>query len=391
MSSLKKGMIAGLLLIAGVLVLGGCGSKPNDNNSVFSDQTGHPAGWLPAGHMTAAQADESVCAECHGDDYAGGTSGVSCTQCHLGGVNAIHPVSWGTGSQIDQNHAPYAQANGAASCANAACHGTNLGGVAGSGPACTSCHVGNALSEHPSSWGTGSQIDLNHGPYVQVNGTTACANAACHGTNLGGAAGSGPACSACHVNTSPFPLAGCISCHGKPPAGTVAPNRSGAHAAHNALPNVTNICTTCHNGAGSGTLKHNTGVVYVAFPNTTYDAKSGKATGNADGTCSNVSCHGGQTTPGWYTGSIDVNSQCSACHVSGTSQYNSYFSGQHVYHISNWNIACTQCHDTTLLAANHFTSLNTTAFSVPASATIRADLNYAGGTCLPSCHLVRSW
>jgi predicted CxxxxCH...CXXCH cytochrome family protein len=33
--------------------------------------------------------------------------------------------------------------------------------------------------------------------------------------------------------------------------------------------------------------------------------------------CSNVSCHGGQATPNWQTGAINVNDQCSNCHAQG--------------------------------------------------------------------------
>jgi len=196
MSSLKGITIAGLLLAAGLLILGGCGSSKNDN-AAFIDQTGHPAGWLPAGHMTAAQTDESVCAQCHGDDYSGGISNVSCTLCHLGGVNSEHPLSWGTGSQIALNHAPYAQGYGTAGCANMYCHGTTLTGVADSGPSCSSCHLGGPTSVHDATFS--QNTGTTHAPYALANGTAACANAVCHGTTLSGVVGSGPSCTSCHL------------------------------------------------------------------------------------------------------------------------------------------------------------------------------------------------
>jgi predicted CxxxxCH...CXXCH cytochrome family protein len=129
----------------------------------------------------------------------------------------------------------------------------------------------------------------------------------------------------------------------------------------------------------------------------TYNAMSSPATYDPAGvSCSNVSCHGGQTTPGWLSGTvIDVNTQCASCHVSGTTQYNSYYSGEHAAHISQ--ATCYYCHDINLLAANHFTSLNTTAMEGPASATISSALTYTpGGTpgtgsCTPACHDTRSW
>jgi hypothetical protein len=139
MSSIKSMIISGLLLISFLLMIGGCKSSTN-GEPVFSED-GHPAGWLPAGHVEAAQSDPSICQECHGIDYAGGISNVSCSQCHLGGYNDVHPVDWGT--SVVLNHGPYVTANGADACANAFCHGTALTGVDQSGPSCTSasCHI----------------------------------------------------------------------------------------------------------------------------------------------------------------------------------------------------------------------------------------------------------
>jgi len=121
----------------------------------------------------------------------------------------------------------------------------------------------------------------------------------------------------------------------------------------------------------------------------TYNAKSGTAAYNpASVTCSNVSCHGGQATPNWLTGTINVNTQCASCHISGTAQYNSYFSGRHSLHVGL--AACTECHDTTKLAGVHFSDLNTTAM-INSYQTILSGLNYTGtatalGTCTLTCH-----
>jgi predicted CxxxxCH...CXXCH cytochrome family protein len=333
MSPIKKITIAVLLLGVGLLLLGGCGSSEKNENVVF-DEDQHPANWLPAGHMAAAKADISVCSECHGDDYSGGIARVSCTLCHLGGATSVHPVSWGTGSQIIINHGDYAQANGFTACSNANCHGSNLSGVTDSGPSCLNCHTG-GLSSLSS---------------------------------------------------------GCASCHGDPPNGSVAPNRIGAHntvdghfAANVVLPDS---CNTCHNGAGTGTEKHFNGVVDVQLLSTVYSANSGTAVYNGDNTCSNVSCHGGQTTPDWLTGSIDVATQCTSCHAFGTSEYNSFVSGEHGFHVNTLGIACTSCHDTVKLSAIHFTTLNTHILDVPAATTLNSSLNYIANTftCTPSCH-----
>ena len=394
MSQITKFGIAGLLLIAGLLFMAGCGSEKNPDSSRDADDDQHTAGWLPAGHKVAAQADENVCTDCHGSDYSGGIAKVSCTSCHLGGVNSVHPLDWGT--SIDAVHGTYVDTNTNKACASTFCHGTDLGGVADSGPSCTSCHLGGTTSIHPASFGTGSQVIPNHGSYVLANGTSGCATSACHGTNLEG--GVGPACTSCHVNGSPITLTGCTSCHGNPPSGSVAPNRTGAHdsvaghfAAQVSLPDG---CNTCHSGAGSGTVNHDTGTVVVSLLSS-YNAKSGIATYNADGTCAMVSCHGGQQTPVWLTGTINVKTQCTSCHSYGTSEYNSFVSGQHDLHVNTLAKPCVACHDTAKLSQTHFTSLNTTTLEGPAAATIVVGdteiTDYTNGTCTNECHVPRSW
>jgi predicted CxxxxCH...CXXCH cytochrome family protein len=282
MPSLKKRVIVGLLLIAGMILIAGCGSsKKNDSAPFDADKGQHPENWLTSGHPAAAQADSSVCMECHGDDFSGGISRV--------------------------------------------------------------------------------------------------------------------ACSSCHTNGNPLTVTNCASCHGKPPAGTAAPNRTGAHnttTGHFAPAVVLqDSCNTCHNGAGTGTVNHYNGVVDIQFLST-YSAKSGTAVFNADGTCSKVSCHGGQTTPNWYTGSINVATQCTSCHAYGTSEYNSFSSGQHDFHVNTMGKACIVCHDTAKLSLNHFTALNTTALEGPASATIgNLVTNYSTTThiCSTLCHVDRAW
>jgi predicted CxxxxCH...CXXCH cytochrome family protein len=275
MSPINKTTIAVLLLAAGLLIFAGCGTSEKNENLPF-DEDQHPANWLITGHPAAAEADPSVCMECHGEDFSGGISRV--------------------------------------------------------------------------------------------------------------------ACASCHTNGSPLTVPDCASCHGKPPTGTVAPNRAGAHntttghfAAQVTLPDG---CNTCHNGAGTGTEKHFNGVVDVQLLSTVYSANSGTAVYNGDNTCSNVSCHGGQTTPDWLTGSIDVATQCTSCHAFGTSEYNSFVSGEHGFHVNTLGIACTSCHDTVKLSAIHFTTLNTHILDVPAATTLNSSLNYIANTftCTPSCH-----
>ena len=182
----------------------------------------------------------------------------------------------------------------------------------------------------------------------------------------------------------------CTACHGQPPSGTSFPNTRGAHAVHAALPSVGNNCQICHSGAS-----HNNNVE-LTFP-AAYNAKSGAARDNGNGTCSNISCHGGKTTPDWWSGSIAVDTQCTACHASGSAQYNSYNSGRHSLH-NNRGYACTVCHSTTKLATSHFGGLNTSALNSAAagiggSGTRVTSYTVSGSTktCATSCHGNERW
>jgi len=212
-------------------------------------------------------------------------------------------------------------------------------------------------------------------------------------------------------------ISNCASCHAKPPTGSSFPNIAGTHAIHDSFQGVTGACNACHSASGTTTQLHydhanarpGHDALRVAPGEvqtlSTYNAKTGAASFNPSGlTCSNVSCHGGQATPNWQTGAIVVNDQCTNCHISGTTQFNSYNSGEHTFHVNLFGVTattCKRCHNTTTLAVNHLTTLGTTAMEGPASATIGGGsttvTSYVGGSCTPSvgssggCHSTRSW
>ncbi|HEY5775006.1 MAG TPA: CxxxxCH/CxxCH domain-containing protein, partial [Xanthomonadales bacterium] len=144
---------------------------------------------------------------------------------------------------------------------------------------------------------------------------------------------------------------------------------AGAHAVHTALASVGTSCSICHLDAA-----HNS-EVDLAFP-AGFDAASGPATDNGDGTCSNIKCHGGQTTPDWWSGAIVVNTQCTSCHQRSTAQYNGNISGRHSIHR---NYSCTECHNTGVLQTGHFSNLQTTTFELAPGLTIGGT-----GTSIPA-------
>ena len=347
MSPITKSGMCAVLAFSIMVLAAGCGDP---KSSVFDPDRGkHKTAWMPGGHAAAASSGTSTngnaipataaCVECHGTDLTGGISGVSCTACHIGGPTAIHPATW-------------------------------------------------------------VPIVLTHGPSVS-NGTTTsaqCANQYCHGATLAGVDSSGPSCSHCH--TWPFTPGSvvCGSCHDIPPAGTRYPNMAGRHGVHTAITGTSGTsCSPCHSGSdgASGTVMHYDTIIDIAFL-AAYNAKTGAASYNATTlVCSNVSCHGGQQTPNWTSGGIDVNTQCTSCHTYGTSsqnpQYNSYYSGEHNKHVNQERIACSNCHDTTKLATVHFNDLNTAAMNQAAATLGNQIQSYSGGSCNPRCHGNETW
>jgi predicted CxxxxCH...CXXCH cytochrome family protein len=231
----------------------------------------------------------------------------------------------------------------------------------------------------------------------------------------------GPVCQTCHVAASPLEAADCTSCHTSPPdggAGALYANIAGAHAAHIALNRTGSpvSCDTCHTGLGPSlqNLNHYNRAKSRVSPGdvlflATYNAQSGSSSfdNSAALSCSNVSCHGGVARSGgnpgtplnWQTGNLTVNTECTSCHVSGTSQYNSYASGEHPFHVNLFGATattCSQCHNTTTLALNHFTTLADNSMSpAVASATIGGAGTFittwvagagTSGTCNAQCH-----
>ena len=363
----------------------------------------------------------AYCQVCHGTgtNFSGGSSGVSCYPCHVPTANSPHASQWLSGDTYVHTTTATGNAPACAFChlngANSPIAPPSPPAPAGTAPGCfnsTLCH-GASAAPHP--------IPFNDPSHYGVTAATFPANcSACHDISAP-TTKAGPACQTCHVAASPLTSVTCTSCHAAPPnsgapAGAAYPNIAGAHAAHIAL-NSTGTpisCETCHTGLGAGTLNHYNRANNIPGENalrvppgdvalvTAYNAKTVPFSfDNTALSCTNASCHGGQATPNWQTGTLDVNTQCTNCHVFGTSlanpQYNSPYSGQH--NINSSHRTCTNCHNTATLAPNHFTTLSTTAMEGPASATIGGTGTSipAGGyipatqSCSPSCHGTQTW
>jgi len=367
-----------------------------------------------------------------------GNTDVGCRQCH----------KIGTAAQIPENNSPFS-----------GLHAAHLSTTVGGAILCTECHnmartVG-ALNHYrflntpqmegpagdtvePSgsaanynataqscgtftchtivhvnfSWagGTSHSVPFTGANHTSVTSSNFAANCgSCH-SETGSATDTGPTCTVCHQTGSPLTSLNCASCHGDPPSGATYPDVAGKHAVHGALPGV-GVCTPCHNGLDTGTLEHynranaRSGKDALRVPPGdvaflgAYNAESGPAAFNpATRICSNVICHGGQATPDWQTATtnaIDVPNACLSCHISGTTQYNSYFSGRHGSHITEFGLSatsCKRCHDAAKVdVAGHFQNLATPAFEQSPRETILPAVQYIGNRCsttgeLAGCH-----
>ncbi|TYO97131.1 putative CxxxxCH...CXXCH cytochrome family protein [Geothermobacter ehrlichii] len=343
------------------------------------------------------------------------------------------------GGQLGVNYNGGTPGDGTKACSNVYCHGGTIGGSApvwDGTVVCGDCHGASAATPPA----TGSHAV--HVPLSQINGDcTKChgagagsqghmngnvtwdvsalpntgSTATYKGTTTGATGGLAPSASygtcsnvSCHFGTTPtWGQAGstdCASCHNNG-AGEPWP-ATGAHDAHFAALGVSLAasvgneaavrakCDYCHNGASAS---HADGTVQVNIAATYDDMSAGTPAFNGS-QCSDVSCHGGQTTPAWSSGTIDVATQCTLCHKAEATatEYNSATSGMHgitgVVSGQNHgaNIACTSCHSGP--PANHFSDagLADSAMSRPVAGDFVAGITLGAtsddDTCAMTCH-----
>jgi len=401
---------------------GGPGSAPHELGDPWLD----PAIGGSSFHGTSAKEDLLYCQTCHGTPprgFAGGTGATTaCTDCHT--TADAHPTDWQGIRDISTASITHRTA-GNRTDACGICHNV-AGPGTGPDPGAPSCFVANYTNGAP---GAVSRACHANGPSAPnhpvpffdntahtqtTTGTFAADCVDCHDAS-GTSTKSGPVCTSCHIS-DPRNVTNCTSCHADPPSGgtTAYPNVAGTHAEHLALNNATNpgtpvACATCHTGLGTGTLSHynrtrppRSSPASVAFVATIYNAKTGAAAFDNSTLlrCTNVSCHGGQATPNWQTGTITVNTQCSSCHVYATTQFNGPTTSNH-NRSQHRSQPCTNCHNMangSTGATGHFTSLNTPALEGPAGTTITGTRiqTYTDSTnrCTPSgsgCHSAETW
>lgn len=290
--------------------------------------------------------DLGVCARCHGEDFAGGSSGASCNGCHAGG-----PTGCQSCHSLDERRAPRGAQGGARPYGAGLLDGAHRR-HADAGLSCAECH------RVPEAWDSAGHVrgaagdgglagSADPAPAEVVLGEGArrggaepsyaggrCTGVYCHGATLAGGGGAAPAPS---WRGGPA-QGGCGSCHGAPPP---------SHA--------DDRCEVCHPPAAA---RHLDGVVTV---------------GDGAG-CSG--CHGDATSP---APPRDL-SGATATSAPGVGAHRAHLEAPHLL---RGPIACATCHrvPARLGDAGHLDS--------PAPAEVEASLGWDGGsqTCGSAwCH-----
>ncbi len=218
------------------------------NNTLCHGPRGqHPSGWSnPDIHGSAAKTTPgstsglAYCQECHGNDFSGGGTQVSCSSCH--GVNAPHPAKPWIGAT--RTHITTDPGN-AAVCGLCHTNGANSSlkpsqpPPSGSPAGCfnsTLCH--GQRGQHPPGW---SSPDV-HGASAKsapgnASGFAYCQ--VCHGNDYRGGSVQ-VACSSCHGVNAPHPA--------KPWIGAARTHIS-------TDPGNAAVCGLCHTNGANSSLK----------------------------------------------------------------------------------------------------------------------------------------
>ena len=173
----------------------------------------HPLGWNEQGTSNfhgnkVLQLGSDFCTSCHGDDYSGGESGISCASCH---ADYPHPAEWTT-SGNNLSHAAYIKNSNWSMERCKTCHGVNYTGGS-SGVSCLKCHNQTGGPEacntcHGS--GAGSVSDLsNWAPPEDLdnNSETTTPGVGAHQSHLKNTSRStayAQDCQMCHVDINQF-------------------------------------------------------------------------------------------------------------------------------------------------------------------------------------------
>lgn len=339
--------ISTLILI--VVLFAGCSKLKNELTEPPSPTIIHAAGWSELnnsefhGNYLKENAWKLInCIQCHASNYEGGTSNVSCYNCH---ESYPHKSGWMLESSVNY-HGLFLKNEDWSAAACKSCHGSDLQG-GNTGVKCATCH-----ESFPHQVGWKQTNDANfHGQYIKTDSWEMFQCTGCHGSDYNGGVVADVSCMAsnCHVdqnNNKKSPEA-CNTCHGvftakADSALTWSPPKSvngesstsvrgvGAHQKHLATGTIgkTVKCSECHSVPSqtfvSGHLDSNL-PAEVAMNDTLARLRTDNgsvvpnpiySTTNLE--CSNIYCHGyfkngnKNNVVNWIGGSAEV--ACGSCH-----------------------------------------------------------------------------
>lgn len=286
-----------------------CGTSNDTSSSLMVDSSGkHAAGWVQR-HSSIAKTESYRCAECHGSDYLGGISRVSCmgssSADRNGDIYRCHVTS------------PIANPTGCVSC-----HGGTNGPYGVDAPnrqfahtahvaaGCTTCHPDSGhgtVTSHARAAVDGGykRATLNITGYQAqtpgtaatvaqggvTNGDVTCSNVSCHGGKIT------PAWS----GTIQFTLGdstACFQCHAPFSVGAPQYNSffSGKHSKHLNSAAMDIVCSDCHDyNALVDFQKHFSRLAANSFkdPGATVGGANTKVGtyNKTDKSCSSIVCH----------------------------------------------------------------------------------------------------
>jgi len=143
-----------------------------------------------------------MCSNCHGSDFKGGTNDVSCFTCH---ASYPHSGEWLT-TTSDEFHGQYLKNANWSSTQCQVCHGSDYKG----GESKVSCYTCHAPYPHAEGWLAVADTNF-HGQFIRASNWSLAACQRCHGEDYRGGIAN-YSCYNCH--TSEGGPEACNTCHG---------------------------------------------------------------------------------------------------------------------------------------------------------------------------------
>jgi hypothetical protein len=356
----------------------------------------HSQDWLASGkegshgaYLNKKSYNLSSCQPCHGSDFQGGTGKASCFKCH---ATYPHASDW-MAKDKEKFHGRYLANAKYALAECQLCHGADYKG----GDTKTSCYKCHNSFPHDSNWLTKGSSQF-HGAFLQSKDWSLTSCQGCHGTDWQGGPGKSP-CTSCHslypheagwiqennakfhgtyLKSNNWSLTSCAGCHG--PDYTSGSDKESCGRCHASYPHASGWSSP------AGTTWHGQFIAQANWAMEQCKECHGDdyKGGVSDKTC--LSCHSSQGGP----------ENCTLCHGSSANlappkalnrktEVTEMGVGRHQLHVTTFKYNCVLCHVTPKSFSDP-SHIDTTPNAEIVS-TWKWDRNK--GTCQTSCHANR--